>query len=148
MSEQQKELRQRPKAVRRRKTKVEVEEKKEIKEPKKRKRANRSLMKKIEIPKENVETKKVEKKPKKRVKIGSTIETIERHWNEWKEIFLVGTEWNIYEQTYNVNWDFDHLFEKLASKEDKDFNGKYLYLFGSTERKLKKKLNFSSNGYN
>lgn len=140
MSDQEKkELRLRPKAVRTRKPKKE-EEKKEEKEPKKRKRANRSIIKKIDKPepKEKEPTKKPKKSSEKRDQKKTKVEhftRIEYHWSEWKEIFLVGTEWNIYDQTYSVNWDFDHLLEKLSNKDDADFKGKYIYMFGSTERK-------------
>lgn len=57
-------------------------------------------------------------------------------WTLWKEIYLVGTEWENYDSVFDVDWDFNHLKEALEE-------GGYLYaagekhpvyLFGVTER--------------
>jgi hypothetical protein len=61
----------------------------------------------------------------------------ESYWNGWKQIYLVGTEWDLYDEVYKYNWDFTHLQNKLQDENDTELNGKYLYLFGVTERKIK-----------
>ncbi|KAL0479625.1 hypothetical protein AKO1_007701 [Acrasis kona] len=64
-------------------------------------------------------------------------------WQGWKEIFLVGMELNQYDETYKIDWDFDHL-EEMLEDEDSEINGaRYLYLFGSTEPQLVEKHGLS-----
>jgi hypothetical protein len=57
-------------------------------------------------------------------------------WQLWKDIYLVGTEWENYDSVFDVDWDFDHLKEAL--EEDGDLyeaGSKHaVYLFGVTER--------------
>jgi len=50
----------------------------------------------------------------------------------WKEVFLVGTEWDQFGDVDKYDWDFDHLDDAINDGELKE--GK-LYLFGSTERR-------------
>jgi len=56
----------------------------------------------------------------------------EIYWKGWKQIYLIGTEWENYDAVYDIDWDFDHLNEHLVegflseSKHPK-------YLFGTTE---------------
>lgn len=55
-------------------------------------------------------------------------------WRGWKEIFLVGTEWQNYEQVFKVKWDFEHLHEKLDEPiTKKPFD---VYLWGTTEPQM------------
>ena len=89
----------------------------------------------------------------KRVK--PSVEEVERKWEAWKEVFLVGTEWNCYDEAYKVDWDFDHLHDFLfydeeianKSKEENDEEeqkppehtlpkDKKCFVFGSTEPQL------------
>mmetsp|Transcript_7227 Transcript_7227/g.22023 ORF Transcript_7227/g.22023 Transcript_7227/m.22023 type:complete len:294 (-) Transcript_7227:79-960(-) len=51
----------------------------------------------------------------------------------WKEVFLVGTEWDQFGDVDKYDWDFDHLDDAINDGELKE--GK-LYLFGSTEPQL------------
>jgi hypothetical protein len=88
---------------------------------------DRSMVKKIEKPDKSTNIKK------KRTKKQFYEEVDLPYWSEWKKIFLVGTEWNIYDESYRFPWDFDHLYEKLEKKE---FKGKYIYSFGSTEPQM------------
>lgn len=61
-------------------------------------------------------------------------------WQLWKDIYLVGTEWENYDSVFDVDWDFDHLKEAL--EEDGDLyeaGSKHaVYLFGVTEPQLVK----------
>ena len=91
---------------------------------------DRSLVKKIEKPDKSTHFKKLLITPAKE-RFYEEVEINE--WNEWKKIFLVGTEWNIYDESYRFPWNFDHLYEKLKNKE---FKGKYIYAFGSTEPQM------------
>eukprot|EP01080_Neovahlkampfia_damariscottae_P011309 gene11309-4120_t len=93
---------------------------------------DRSLVKRIEKPDKSktINFKKVSKTPAKE-RFYKEVEVNE--WNEWKKIFLVGTEWNIYDESYRFPWNFDHLYQKLKNKE---FKGKYIYAFGSTEPQM------------
>jgi hypothetical protein len=59
-------------------------------------------------------------------------------WSLWKEIYLVGTEWENYDAVFDINWDFDHLKEALdESGELNEAGAKHpVYLFGVTEPQL------------
>lgn len=43
---------------------------------------------------------------------------VDRKWQDWKEIYLVGTEWYAYDGVYDIEWDFDHLRKQLAIHDD------------------------------
>ncbi|KAG2381559.1 hypothetical protein C9374_005943 [Naegleria lovaniensis] len=89
------------------------------------------------------------------------VEEVENLWQGWKEVFLVGTEWNCYDLAYKIEWDFEHLHDFLFYDEDvakqasKDESasaaddeeelkppahvlekGKNCFVFGSTEPQL------------
>jgi len=66
------------------------------------------------------------------------LKKLEYLWEEWKEIYLVGTEWENYDQVFEINWDFSHLEEALAEGGLlREFGKKHpVYLFGSTEPQL------------
>jgi hypothetical protein len=101
----------------------------------KRPRVDRSLIIKVDPPKpipSKLDDVHLPKK-KKTHHISSTIKNVESHWSEWKNVFLIGTEWSIYDETYGFNWDFDHLFNKLKNGE---FKGQCVHIFGSTEPQL------------
>lgn len=74
----------------------------------------------------------VAEKPKR--KLPEVPEEEEVFWKHWKQIFLVGTEWETYDSVYDIVWDFDHLNEDLVEGFlSKSPNPKYI--FGSTESK-------------
>ena len=69
-------------------------------------------------------------KPKRR--LPDVPEEEEVYWKHWKQIFLVGTEWENYDAIYDIPWDFDHLNEHLVEGYLHDSpNPKYI--FGTTE---------------
>lgn len=77
-----------------------------------------------------------ESKPKrfrayKKQKIHHQIEQI--LWSEWKEIFLLGTEWENQQLVHDYKWDFNHLEEMLQDENSILHAKKQIHLFGSTE---------------
>lgn len=99
-----------------------------------------------ESPSEKNQTKKrkqevKEPPPKEKKKPSKIIE--EWKWEGWKEIYLVGTEWENYDSVFNVPWNFDHLYESLDEGELYELGKKHpIYLFGCTERKYSHNLYF------
>ncbi|KAL9652731.1 hypothetical protein ABK040_015781 [Willaertia magna] len=80
-------------------------------------------------------------------------EEVEALWQGWKDVFLVGTEWNCYDFVYKIEWDFDHLHdflfeekedekkeddkeEKKKTIEERMPEGKKCFVFGCTEPQL------------
>jgi hypothetical protein len=68
-------------------------------------------------------------------------------WELWKDIYLVGTEWDNYDSVFDVDWDFDHLKEALDEDGElyKAGSKHAVYLFGVTERTLHTPLGASHN---
>lgn len=58
----------------------------------------------------------------------------EEPWDDWMEIFLVGTELEGYNDIYDFPWNFDHLRDALL-KDGKlgKMADRYIYIFGCTE---------------
>jgi hypothetical protein len=56
----------------------------------------------------------------------------------WRDIYLVGTEWAVYDSVLEAGWDFGHLAAALAEGGDLYQAGAQhpVYLFGVTERTL------------
>ncbi|KAF7130307.1 hypothetical protein RHSIM_Rhsim10G0101500 [Rhododendron simsii] len=52
----------------------------------------------------------------------------------WKQVFLVGTEWNQLDQVYHYKWKFSNL--ENAFEEGRELYGQKVYLFGCTEPQL------------
>lgn len=76
------------------------------------------------------------KKPKKQQR--HSVEMVPNKWEDWKEVYLVGTEWHNYDEAFKVDWDFEHVEKQLSEGDlasDK-LVGKHVYLFGSTEPQL------------
>lgn len=58
-------------------------------------------------------------------------------WDEWKEIYLAGTEWHAYDEVFKFDWDFSHL--EAALDEGFLFEAgqkRPVFLFGATEPQL------------
>ncbi|EFC50484.1 predicted protein, partial [Naegleria gruberi] len=91
--------------------------------------------KEIKARKESVEARK-KRKVEKTVKKKHSVVEIENLWQGWKEVFLVGTEWNCYDLVYNVDWDFEHLHDFLFYDEDSATIRKQCFVFGCTEPQL------------
>jgi hypothetical protein len=67
-------------------------------------------------------------RPTKRQKL-----TQDRKWTGWKDIFLLGTEWENIEKVYQYEWDFDHLEAMLNDETSILYEKKKIHLFGGTE---------------
>ena len=84
----------------------------------------------VRTPKREVEASPVQPK---RV-LPQVPEEEEVYWKEWKDVFLVGTEWDNYDALYDIEWDFDHLNEDITEGFlHESPNTKYV--FGTTECK-------------
>lgn len=52
----------------------------------------------------------------------------------WKQVYLVGTEWNIYNKAYEEEWDFSHFHQDLSVGSLAEMGEENpVYLFGVTE---------------
>jgi len=116
------------------KTKQEKPKQELIPKPVSRKRKKIERVEPTETPVEH-------KQKKRKIQPGSVKEQPQElpGWGGWKDIFLVGMELNLYDEAYKIEWDFDHLYDKLIDENSELNTAKYVYLFGTTEPQLVEK---------